>query len=100
MPNSRKRRSKKVSMAMSIGKRNVAGGVELPVSAELSQAAQALLHPGFCLNAATPELPTALPSTVVVKPHFCIEHERCTVNPRKLEHGFRRISARIPNTLP
>ena len=22
------------------------------------------------------------------------------VNPRKLEHGFRRISARIPNTLP
>ena len=23
-----------------------------------------------------------------------------TVNPRKLEHGFRRISARIPYTLP
>ena len=22
------------------------------------------------------------------------------VNPRKLEHGFRRISARIPYTLP
>ena len=24
----------------------------------------------------------------------------CIVDPRKLEHGFRRISARIPYTLP
>ena len=29
----------------------------------------------------------------------CFVHFASTVNPRKLEHGFRRIGARIPYTL-
>ena len=31
---------------------------------------------------------------------FRAELDHCTLEARKLEHGFRRISARIPYTLP
>ena len=44
----------------------------------------------------------SLPTQSVVNRHETriLQYSTYIVDPRKLEHGFRRISARIPYTLP
>ena len=45
-------------------------------------------------------LPTPAPPARAYPEHQCRGLKVYTVKARKLEHGFRRISARIPYTLP
>ena len=45
-------------------------------------------------------LPTERPQVDTRTPTMACGFLGHIVNPRKLEHGFRRISARIPYTLP